>query len=163
MKTKTLEKYLLLEQSGELSTRKRRLLEACPEAQAKRDELTVLRAATPRSEVEPSPWAATKIAARLREERRPVVTFSKVCHSLRSLPRMRGASLASLGWKPIFLMAACLMLVVNTFNFKQTSTDSAVIAETEMDVWNNQFEEDLVELESLILAMSGDLVDSMEM
>ena len=55
------------------------------------------------------------------------------------------------------------MLVVNTFNFKQTSTDSAVIAETEMDVWNNQFEEDLVELESLILAMSGDLVDSMEM
>ncbi len=144
MKTTKLEKLILLEQSGELSARQRRQLNACPEAQTKRDELTVLHAATLLSDVEPDPWAATKIAARLRNERRPIVTFSKV-------------------WKPVFLTAACLTLAVNAFNFKQTSTEPAVVAETEMDVWNNQFEEDLVELESLILAMSGDLVDSMEM
>ncbi len=144
MKTTTLEKLILLEQSGELSTRKRRFLEACPEAPAKRDELTVLCAATPRSEVEPSPWTTPKIAARLREERRPVVTFSKV-------------------WKPVFLTAACLMLVVNTFNFKQTASTSVVTEMTEADVWNDQFEEDLVELESLIQAISGDSLDIMEM
>ncbi len=144
MKTTTLEKLILLEQSGELSVRQHRLLDACPEAQTKRDELMVLHAATPIAEVEPSPWATTKIAARLREERRPAVTFSKV-------------------WKPVFLTAACLMLAVSTFNFKQTSTDSAVVVATEMDAWNDQFEEDLVELESLILAMSGDSFDIMEM
>ena len=142
MKTKTLEKYLLLEQSGELSARKRRLLDACPEAQAKRDELKILQVATPLSEVEPSPWTTTKIAARLREERKPVVTFSNV-------------------WKPVFLTAACLTLVVSTFDFKQTVPDAVVFTETEMDAWNNQFEVDLVELESLILAMSGDPIMEM--
>jgi len=144
MKTNTLEKYLLLEQSGELSARKRRLLEACPEAQAKRDELVVLQAATPLVEIEPSPWAATKIAARLRDERQPTLTFSKV-------------------WKPVFLTAACLMLVVSTFDFRQTIPESVFVAESELDVWDSQFEEDLVELESLILAISGDSLDIMEM
>ena len=37
------------------------------------------------------------------------------------------------------------------------------VATAGMDVWNVQFEEDLVELESLILAMSGDSVDIVEM
>ncbi len=144
MKTKTLEKYLLLEQTDELSARQRRLLDACPEAQVKRDELTFLRTATPVSDVEPDPWAASKIAARLRKEKRTAQLFSKV-------------------WKPVFLVTACLMLVVNTFDFKQTSSTSVVIEMTEADVWNDQFEEDLVELESLILAMSGDPLDIMEM
>jgi len=152
MKTTTLEKYLLLEQSGELSTRQRRLLDACPEAQAKRDELTVLCAATPLSDVEPSPWTATKIAARLREEQRPVVTFSPSSF-------LRAGKV----WKPVFLTAACLMLVVNTFDFKQTASTSVVVEMTEADVWNDQFEEDLVELESLILTISGDSLDIMEM
>jgi len=136
--------YGWVEQSGELSIRQRRLIDACPEAQAMRDELTVLCAATPVPDVEPDPWAATKIAARLREERRPALSFSKV-------------------WKPVFLTAASLMLVVSTFDFKQTVPNSVVIteAETEMDVWNNQFEEDLVELESLILAISGDPIMEM--
>ncbi len=145
MKMKTLEKYLLLEQSGELSARQRRQLDACPEAQAKRDELNVLCAATPTAAVEPSPWTTTKIAARLREDQRPAFTFSKV-------------------WKPVFLTAACLMLVVNTFDFKQTPSSSAVVATTvEVNVRYDQLEEDLVELESLILAMSGDSLDIMEM
>ena len=144
MKTKKLERLLLLEQSGELSHRKRCLLNACPEAQAKRDELNTLCAAIPTSDAEPSPWTTKKIVARLREEQKPVVTFSKV-------------------WKPVFLTVACLMLAVNTFNFKQTSLEPTVVVATEMDAWNDQFEEDLVELESLILAISGDPLDSMKM
>jgi len=142
MKTTTLEKWLLLEQSGELSARRQRLLNACPEAPVKRDELKALCAAVPAVDADPEPWTATKIAARLREERRPAFSFSKV-------------------WKPVFLTAACLMLVVSTFDFKQTVPNSVVITETEMDVWNNQFENDLVELESLILAMSGDPIMEM--
>ena len=144
MKTTTLEKWILLEQSGELSPRRQRVLNAIPEAQEKRDELNALCAATPLSEVEPSPWTTTKITARLREERPPVITFSKV-------------------WKPLFLTAACLMLVVSTFDFRQTSPAFVSITESELDVWDNQFEEDLVELESLILAISGDPLDIMEM
>ena len=144
MKTIKLEKRLLLEQSGELSPRQRRQLDACPEAQAKRDELRLLRAATPVSDVEPDPWAATKIAARLRPERASLFEFSRL-------------------WKPVLLTAACLMLVVNTFDFKQTSPTPVVEMTTEMDVWNDQFEEDLVELESLILAMSGDSLNIVEM
>ncbi len=144
MKTKTFEKYLLLEQSGELSPRRQRLLNACPETQEKRAELTVLRTAIPPLCAEPDPWATQKIAARLREETRPVFNFSKA-------------------WKPVLLTAACVTLVVSTFNFEQTSTEPAVVAETEMDAWNNQFEADLVELESLILAMSGDSLDIMKL
>ncbi len=142
MKTEKLEKWLLLEQSGELSKRKRRVLNACPEAQVKRDELKALCAAVPVLDAEPEPWSATKIAARLREERQPSLTFSKV-------------------WKPVFLTGTCLMLAVSMFNFKQTSAEIAVVAETEKDVWSDQFEEDLVELESLILAMSGDSIMEM--
>jgi len=142
MKTTKLEKLILLEQSGELSPRQRRLLKACPEAQVKRDELTALRAATPVSDVEPYPWTATKISERLRPNRTSLFEFSRL-------------------WKPVFLTAACLMLVVSTFDFKQTVPNSVVITETEMDVWNNQFENDLVELESLILAMSGDPIMEM--
>ena len=55
MKTTTLEKWILLEQSGELSPRRQRVLNAIPEAQEKRDELNALCAATPLSDVEPSP------------------------------------------------------------------------------------------------------------
>jgi hypothetical protein len=147
MKMTTLEKWVLLEQSGELSPRRQRKLEACPETQAKRDEYQALCAAVQIPDVEPSPWAVTKIAARLREERHPVLTFSKV-------------------WKPVFLTAACLTLVVSTFNLNQAPSGPsalAVVTAVEADEWNVQFEEDLVELESLILAISGDPIDTMEM
>ena len=144
MKTKKLEKWLLLEPSGELSPRRKRLLDAWPEAQTKRDELKALCEALPASEAEPAPWAAAKIAARLREECRPRLAFSKV-------------------WKSVFLTAACLTLVVSTFNFKQTSPAPGAVVAAEMDVWNVQFEEDLVELESLILAISDSSLEIVEM
>ncbi len=144
MKTKKLEKWLLLEQSGELSPRHQRLLDACPEAQAGREELNALCASIPESGAEPSPWAATKIAARLRKERRSILLPSRV-------------------WKPILAMAACLTLLVSTLDFNQTSSTPVTVMKSGMDVWNEQFEEDLIELESLILAISGDPIDIMEM
>ncbi len=144
MKIRKIEKLLLLEQTGELSSRQRRALNACPVAQAKRDELKAFCASVPAIDIEPSPWAVTKIAARLREERRSVVSFSKV-------------------WKPVFLTAACLTLVVSTFDFNQTSPAPVAVAVAEVGVWSAQFEEDLVELENLILAISDSSLDIMEM
>jgi len=142
MKTRTLEKLLLLEQSGELTPRQRRALARAADAEPKRRELNALREAVRSPDVEPDPWAAAKIAARLHEERRPVLI--RAC-------------------KPALALAACLALVVGIWNFRQTSPAPVVIAMTEMGVWNAQFEEDLVELESLILAISGDPLDIMEM
>jgi len=144
MKTKKMEKWLLLESSGELSLRRKRLLDVGPEAQAKRDELKALCEALPALEAEPAPWAAVKIVARLREERRLRLTFSRV-------------------WKPVFLTAACLTLVVSTFNFKQTAPVPVAVVATEMDVWDVQFEEDLVELESLIRTISDSSLEIVEM
>jgi len=144
MKTTTLEKWLLLEQTGELSARRRRALDACPEAQDKRVELNALCAAVPVSDAEPSPWAAAKISARLRKNRRSILLPSRV-------------------WQPILALAACLTLVVSTWNFNQTASSSVAVTVAEVGVWSDQFEEDLMELESLILAISDDSIDIVEM
>ena len=146
MKTKQIEKWLLLEQTGELSERKRRKLNACPEAEAKRAELNALCKAVEPSDAEPSSWATTRIHARLQAERRSVLLPLRV-------------------WKPILALAACLTLVVMTLDFRPESSavSVAAVAVGEVDVWNVQFEEDLVELESLILAISGDPLDITEM
>ena len=90
MNAKKMEKWILLEQTGELSPRKQKILNACPQAQEKRDELNALFSAVPNVETEPSPWAATKINARLQKERRPVLLPARV-------------------WQPVLALAACLM------------------------------------------------------
>ncbi len=146
MNAKKLGKWILLEQTGELSTRKQKILNACPEAQAKRDELKAFCGAIVPSEAEPSPWAVTRIRARLKTERRSILLPARV-------------------WQPILALAVCLTLVVTTFNFtpEPSVVSVAAVVVGEVDVWNVQFEEDLVELESLILAISGDLLDITEM
>lgn len=156
MKTKTIEKWLLLEQTGELSPRRRRLLNASAEAQKKRDELNALRRVLPESNPELSPWMVAKIEARLRTERRVSAGFSNV-------------------WKPALALAACLALivgVVNTFHGNTTSSASAVAAAAivaappvpeGVDVWSVPNEEDLDELERLIVAISYEPFDIMEM
>jgi hypothetical protein len=148
MKTKQIEKLLLLEQTGELSSRQRRKLAVCSEVQAKRDELKAFCAAVPAADVEPSPWVATKIAARLRTERRPVLIFSK-------------------HWKTTVALAACLAVITGILNFhgnqKSSTVVVAVAAASAEDVWNDPLEEDLSRLESLIVAISGDPLDIMEM
>ena len=147
MKTKNIEKWLLLEQSGELSPRRKKMLNACPEADEKRRKLHALCAAVSHTEVEePSPWAATRIHARLQAERRSILLSARV-------------------WKPVLALAACLTVVVSRLDFTPESSPAAV-ASVEVgvaDVWNVQFEEDLADLENLILAMSGDPLDIMEM
>jgi ferric-dicitrate binding protein FerR (iron transport regulator) len=151
MKRKKLEKWLLLEASGELSPRQlRRLgreLAASEAARMLRQELGQLKGSILLSEIEPSSWTVARIAARLREERRPMLTVTQAL-------------------KPVFALAACLALVAGILNFhgKQTSSSLAtVVAAAGVDVWNDPLEEDLSRLESQILAISGDSLDTMEM
>jgi hypothetical protein len=146
MKTNKLEKWILLEQSGELSPRRRKILEACPDAAAKRAELNALCTAVRPVSAEPSPWAATRINARLKTERRSLLLPARV-------------------WQPILALAACLTLVVTTFDFmpETSTTPSTVLTAAETYAWSVQFEEDLAELESLILAISGTPLDITEM
>lgn len=170
MNTRKLEKWLLLEQSGELSPRQalrlNRALEASEEARVLKSELVRLKGSIRTPNVELAPWTVAKISARLNGHHRPVLNFYRGCHSLRSLPRIRGASLASLGWKPALALAACLAVVAGVLNFhgKQIpSTSTAVVVAAGADVWNDPFEEDLSKLENLIVAISGDPLDIMEM
>ena len=152
MKTVKLEKWLLLEQSGELSPRQlRRLgreLSASEQARIFRKELGRLRGSIIIPDAEPSPWTIGRIAARLREEHRPTAGFYKVL-------------------KPALALSVCLAVVNGIVNFhgKQTpSTSTAVVmAAAEVDVWNDPFEEDLSKLENLIVAMSGNPLSIMEM
>ena len=140
-----LEKRVLLEQSGELSPRQQRRLNGCPEAQAVRDELNAFFSTVQEFDTEPSPWAVPRINARLQKERRSILLPIRV-------------------WQPILALAACLTLVVTTLDFMSgTSSESTASITVVEDVWNVQFEEDLAELESLILAISGDPLDITEM
>jgi hypothetical protein len=68
-------------------------------------------------------------------------------------------------WQPILALAACLTLVVTTFDFTPESSPASVaaVAVGEVDAWGVQFEEELAELESLILAISDTPLDIAEM
>jgi len=147
MKTKKLERWLLLEQTGELSARRQRLLMACPEAQEKRAGLNSLRMALPVLDAELPLWTVKKIDSRLHAERRSAAGFSKL-------------------WKPALAMAVCLILVAGIVNFHGESTSSApvaVVVAAGVDVWNDPLEEDLSRLETQIAALSGEPFDIMEM
>jgi hypothetical protein len=159
MNAKKLEQWILLEQTGELSPRKQKILNACQDAKAKRKELNALMAVVSPVDVEPSPWTTTRINARLQKERRSVLLPARV-------------------WQPIVALAACLTLVVTTFDFPAKKTvpatvidvtyvpdidDVAAVAVDDVDAWGAAFEEDLAELEGLILAISDSPLDIMEM
>lgn len=146
MNAKKLEKWILLEQTGELSPRRQKILNQCPGVQERRDELKTLFDAVSLSAGEPSPWAATRIHARVQRGHRPVL-------------------LSARAWRPILALAACLTLIVTTIDFRSDSSPSSVaaVAVGEVDGWNVQFEEDLAELEGLILAISDTSLDIMEM
>ena len=151
MKMKKIEKWLLLEASGELSPRQLRRLErelaVSEDARILRGDLGRFRGSVLRQEIEPSPWAVAKIAARLREERHPARTVTR-------------------GLKPALALAACLALVAGIliFHEKQVSSASvAVLAAAGSDVWNDSLEEDMSRLESQIMAISGDSLDTIEM
>jgi len=151
MKMKKLEKWLLLEQSGELSSgqlrRLGRELAVSDKARALREELGRLKGSVITPEIEPAPWTIVRITARLREERGSVLNFYKV-------------------WKPVLVLAAGLTVIAGIFNFhgeQAPSTSTAVVAAAGVDVWNDPIEEDLSKLENLIVAISGDPLGIMEM
>ena len=145
MKKKTLEKWVLLEQSGELSSRKTRKLDASPDAQRLRDELNTLCEVLPLDTADPSPWATTEIKARLRDERCLMLLPARV-------------------WTPIVALAACLTLVVGVWDLKTEATPiSASVVMAETDAWNAQFDQELIELENLISNISSDSLNIMEM
>jgi len=145
MNAKKIEKWILLEQTGELSPRKQKILNACPQAQAKRNELKALQSVISPPPEDPSPWATAKINARLQGERRPVLR-----------PVRLGV--------PALALAACLMLVFTLIDFSPESAEVSVasVEAVVQDEWTEEFEDDLAELESLILAMSDTPLDIME-
>lgn len=152
MKTAKLEKWLLLEQSGELSPRQLRQLsrelDNSGKARGLRNDLRRLKGSVITPKIEPSPWYITRIAARLSQETRPSLNFYKVL-------------------KPALALAAGLVVVIGIFNFhgEQTSSTSTAVllAAAEVDVWNDPIGEDMGKLENLMVAISGDPLDIMEM
>jgi hypothetical protein len=152
MKTAKIERWLLLEQSGELSFRQLRQLgrelDNSEKARELRDDLGRLRGAIVMPRIEPSPWYITRITARLRQETRP---------SLNSYKVLKPALALTAGW--------VVMIGILNFHGEQTSSPSTAVllAAAEVDVWNDPLGEDMGELESLIVAISGDPSDIMEM
>jgi len=144
MNAKKPERLLLLEQSGELSPAQRRALGQAGDVESTRRELKALCATIQSPDVEPDPWAITRIAARLRKEPRPVLLWAR---------------------KPVLALAAIMVLAAGLWIFKggQPSVSSFAVATAEVDVWNDPFETELQELEVLILAISEDSFDIMEM
>jgi len=150
MKMKKIEQWLLLEASGELSPhqllRLGRELAASEAARMLRQELGQLRGTILPPAIEPSPWTVARISARLREERHPALTIVT-----------RAA-------KPVLALAACWALVAGILIFHEKQISSASVAVVAAaDMWNDSLEEDMSRLESQIMAISGDSLDTMEM
>lgn len=149
MNPKQLEQQLLLEASGELSPKQRRVLDAelaaSPEARRFRDQLRVLSAAVPASSAQPAPEAAARIATRLRQKSKPAFVL---------LP----------AWKPALAAAAALALLVGVraaYHVRPgPATETAAIASGETEEWTDPFDAEFTELESLLFAIASD--DSLE-
>ncbi|NLG35635.1 MAG: hypothetical protein GX548_09810 [Lentisphaerae bacterium] len=146
-----LEQLLLREPTGELSNSQRRTLDAelaaNPDARRRRAELLGLAKAMPPAPTGPAPGAAEAIAARLaREPARPV-----------HRPR----------WAPALAAAAALALLLGVSLFRggpapATKAPALALAhpeesaETAEDDWTDPLEDEFTELESLLLAISDD-------
>jgi ferric-dicitrate binding protein FerR (iron transport regulator) len=152
MKTVKIERWLLLEQSGELPDRKRqrlrRELESSAEVRRLRDELDRLYGAMPQTDEKPGPLTLQRIHARLGRESRPLLFFRQ--------------------WKPALALAAGLAVIAGLliFHEKPGTASAVVFATAEADpgeVWDDPLAGDLEELETLILAISESPLDIMEL
>jgi hypothetical protein len=146
MNAKQLEQILLLEQSGELSAKQRRLLDqelaASAETRRLREQLRGLAAAIPSTTAQPAFDAAARINARLRQHSKPTLAF---------LP----------AWKPALAAAAALALLLGVRAYRANRTpapaeSAAVAAATEEEDWTDPLDTEFTELESLIDTMSAD-------
>jgi len=152
MNTSKLEQLLLLEQSGELTAKQRRELEAelaaSAEARALRDELRGLAAALPNPAAARAPDAAERIAARLEPSRTPAPVFRPA-------------------WKPALAAAAALALLIGIQAFRgprpSAAVQTAAVQTTDIetatvveDEWTDPLDAEFTEIESLLLAVSED-------
>lgn len=152
MNANQLEQLLLLEQSGELSSKQRRQLETALGAEADarrlRDELRQLAAVLPAPGAQPAPNAAARIAARVGQQPKRAFAFSPA-------------------WKPALAAAAALALLlgVRAFRPHPAPADVAGVAASaqtpEEEAWSDPLETEFTELESLIAALAAG--DSLEM
>jgi anti-sigma factor RsiW len=150
------EQLLLLEQSGELTATQRRALDAelaaNPAARELRAQLRGLAAVLPPPAAGPAPDAAAQIAARLAQAKANAPA-----------PLFRPA------WKPALAAAAVLALLlgIQTYRAGHTpvSPESALvqIETAEDDEWTDPLEEEFAELESLMLAISDNPFDYLEL
>lgn len=147
-----LEQLLLLEASGELSPRQRRTLDAelaaNPDARRRRAELLGLVQAIPPVPTGPAPGAAEAIAARLTmKPARPVhrPRWATTLAAAAALALLLGVSLFRGGPAPA-TDAPALALA--------NPAEPAEPAETAEDDWTDPLEDEFAELESLLLAIS---------
>ena len=150
MNPNQLEQLLLLEQSGELSTRQRRQLdrELAASAQARKlqAELRGFAQSLPAITAQPVPDVAARIDARLRHAAKPAFVFRPV-------------------WKPALAAVAALALLLGVRSYHDTRiapADPAAVetAAAEEVEWTDPLEAEFTELESLLLAISTE--DSLE-
>ena len=148
MNAKPLEQLLLLEQSGELSPKQRRQLDAelaaSEMARRLRDQLRGLAAAIPPVAVSPAPDVAARIDAQLHQASKPLISL---------LP----------AWKSALAAAAALALLLGVRAFRSPApaipADPVLAAganAAEEAVWIDPLDADFNELESLLLAISSD-------
>lgn len=149
MNTKTIERLLLLEQTGELAPKQRRQLDAelatSPAARQLQKRLRTLSAAAVTPAATPAPEAAARIVARLQQKPKPAFVL---------LP----------AWKPALAAAAALALLVGvrTAHYSRPGpvVEAVAVATIETEEWTDPFDAEFTELESLLLAISSD--DSLE-
>ena len=147
MNPNQLERLLLLEQSGELTAKQRRALEAelaaSSAARRFRDQLRALAGAVPPPAAGPAPDAAAHIAARLQRNQSSRPAFRPV-------------------WKPALVAAAALALFVGVRSFQRpavvpaSAETAAVATAAEEEDWSDPLDAEFTELESLLAAMTTD-------
>lgn len=156
MTPRQLERYLLLEQSGELSERQRRILDTelarSPAARDLRHELCGLAAALPEPITAPAPDAAANIAARLVQTAAPAPHFRPLT-------------------KTILAAAAALALFVSVQSFRAyrlPGPATTQLARSDADAtadreWTDPLEDEFAELENVLFAISENLFEFAEL
>ena len=147
MNPNQLERLLLLEQSGELSPRQRRELnaelDASAEARRQRGRIRDFASAIPPSTAQPSPGTVQRIHARLQSRPTPSPIFHPV-------------------WKSALASAAALALLIGVHAYRSspnpTPSEPAVASVTTAseEEWTDPLDSEFTELESLIATFSTD-------
>lgn len=147
MNPNQLERLLLLEQSGELSPRQRRELnaelDASAEARRQRGRIRDFASAIPPSTAQPSPGTVQRIHARLQSRPTPSAGFHPA-------------------WKSALATAAALALLIGVHAYRlqtrpvPSNPSVASGTATVEEEWTDPLDSEFTELESLIATFSTD-------